>query len=682
MNIREKVKFRTAMHYTVIFMSMLFSSEILHAEELSTFELTGVEGSVFLRHFTDEQENINAGVVQDLDERTISELEVEVNTHSFVYHPNFLRMDIGGGPVFVSNEITELGGNSKVDEVLFNFNAHLNFLESKPYPFSVYLERRNPLIAPSINEHLLQENTKFGAKASIRKPISPVRITAEVFRLTTKGDGINLVIDDEIDQFDLRFYKSEHRGGYNQLILQSNRHLSKSGSKQRDIEANEVVTHALNFDSRLIFGKKDEFILKNLFSYVDQDSVPSLQQIKYSPDLRWNHTESFYSFYRYDFLNSTQENNLQDFDTTNHSAVAGLSNQREEGLSSYADVHVSANESTGFDLTSTGITGSLDYTYPFKYAKLKLHGKLGYDDFDRKSVAGQASVQVFGEKHVLDGIDADNLNNDFIIAISTNLPADENLDITVSNINRSQVFIEGTDYRIIVIGSVTQIQRLLGGAILDGEEVLVDYKYRTGGTFSHTNTDQEYQANLLISNYVNVFAGVSKKDIDLKSGTPGITLNSIKNTSYGITADYPVMESLTVGGEFRIEDQEEDLSPFERESQSVYLQFNLPLATSLRLTGQQERVDHASSLEDVDLTRYSIRLRARPFLRTIVTLSAIDEEDVGGSIPRELRDIILKGEWRFRQLYFSLDIRNNKEIQGDFSRERNIFRATLERRFR
>ncbi|NOY67729.1 MAG: hypothetical protein GXP13_10050 [Gammaproteobacteria bacterium] len=646
------------------------------AESIKSFKFTGLEGEVFLRSFSDEQINTEAGVIKSLDSRSITELGVDLRTHSYVYHPKFLKIDAGGGPVLVSNQVEDLTGSGQVDEVLLNLNAHFNFLESKPYPFSFYFDRQNPLIAPSVNERILQENTKVGAKLSLRKPVSPVLITTEVFRLTSKGDGINLLIDDTIDEFSIRAYRNESRGGYNQLQLQSNRHLSKTGSKSLAIIPTEVTTGSLNFDSRLFFGEKDKFLIKNQVSYITQDSTPSLTQLKISPDLRWNHTESLYSFYKYDFLTSEQ----QGIETINHSVIVGFSNQKKQGISTYSDIHVRDHTTTGFNLFSSGISSSVDYSRKYSLGDLKLHARLAYDTFDRTTDAGQSTIQVFDESHILAGTVAVDLSRDFIVATNTSIALNPN--ILVRNKTRTQTYIENSDYRVIVIGSLTQIQRLLGGSIQDGEEVLVSYEYQTGGTFSHNTINQQYQANFLIANYVNVFTNISSKDISLGSGTPGIILNSVRNISYGVTADYPLFQYLTLGGEVRIEDQQEDIAPFVRQSNSAYLQFNLPRATSLRVTAQQETIDHDSSLEDVDLARISIRLRSRPFTKTVVTLSAVDEEDVGGTIPRQLQDIILKGEWNFRKLYFTLDIRSNKEIQGDFSRERNIFRAKLERRFR
>jgi hypothetical protein len=107
-------------------------SMALAQDEVAPFRLTDVSGDLSIRYLLDSWRDDNpAG-----DSRTISpvwEEELRIRTRSYVYHPAFLDMEIGGGPLLVQYGYESEQGNTDGTDTLFNFDAALNFLDRKAY---------------------------------------------------------------------------------------------------------------------------------------------------------------------------------------------------------------------------------------------------------------------------------------------------------------------------------------------------------------------------------------------------------------------------------------------------------------------------------------------------------------------------------------------------------------------
>jgi hypothetical protein len=515
-----------------------------------------------------------------------------------------------------------------------------------------------------VAEHFIQTNTRYGLDFSLRQPLSPVLLRVEAFRLHSKGSGVNRIVDETIDQASIRAFRSFGSEDYVQLAYQWNRQQSQSGSPYLPIQRTTTTTHAADLLSRFTFGASRQFQLTNIASFVTQPEFPSRRELRISPDLRWEHSDTLRTFYRYSLLTSR----VEDVDTTNQSATVGLNHRLYQSLFTTIDLHGEDNRTTGFALRTYGAAASVSYRKQIPYGSLQLSYAARYDQRDRQ--AALAQVPVFGERQVLSGTIPVTLTNDQVITST----------VVVSNAARTQTFVEGLDYRLILIGVQTRIQRLIGGNILDGETVLVDYAFQTGGTAAYTLFDQNYQASLNLFRHLNLFARFRNAPQRLVSGTPTLPLNSVRSTLYGVSVDLPLW-GMVVGGEAVHENQSEDIAPFQRMSYDLFIQIPLPLSSTLRVAGRRVLVDNLRSTEDIDLLGSSAVLQSYPWPRLRVTAEASYEEDTGGAIPRRTLRGSAVAEWRIRQLLLRAEGQHAQERQGDFERGRSVVKLLLRREF-
>jgi len=651
----------------------LVLTSVCLAEELAPFRLTGIDGYAAISYLSDTVRQGDGGATSRLSIATLQE-EVFLNTHSYFYHPNFLKMDLGGGPLFVQNRYEVDGVVNREASALYNLVGRLSFLEQKPYPFAVYYEHLNPTVSTSLSESYTQTNTKTGATFSLREPLSPVLVDSEAFRQRSEGRSTTYVVDDDNEQASVRLSSNFGPDGYGQLFYQVNRLQSASGSPALPIVPSQVESRTAGFDGRFLFGAKREvtytqLIGMNSLSFLREDFLLEREDFRFSPDLRWQHSDSLNSFYHYSLYKSKETTvAAATVEATNQTARAGLAHRDADRLSVTADVHGRDDRITGLELRSYGTGVQGNYTRPWENAVLRLSAGMIYDQNDREATA--ALVNVIGEGITLvDGIPV-TLAQEFI----------DTTTIRVFNLARTQEYTLA-DYRIIVIGTRTQIQRLATGSILDGQQVLVDYAFQTGGTAGYSYLNQSYLTSLTLYRHYTVYARYYDSHYRLTSGAPTLPLNSSRNTLYGLRIDQPLLSGATAGVEVMFERQEEEISPYRRQSYDAYLQLPVWARISPRLSARRLFVEYANSSEDVDLVGWAVQLRSNPWFYTSLTAEATYEEDTGGSLRRVIVRDSLGIEWRFRQLSLRGEGQYTREELGTFERDRTLIRLTARREF-
>jgi len=651
------------------------------AEEIAPFRFTGYEGYASVSYLSDTQSQGSSGGAASTYAISNLQEEVFLNTHSYFYHPSFLKMDLGAGPLWVQNRVESDGLGRDDHETLYNLTGRLSFLEQKPYPFAVYYEHLNPTVTTSLTQSFVQTNTKTGATFSLREPLSPVLITTDAFRLRSEGQSTTWVIDDNIEQASLRMSTALGRDGYGQIQYQVNRQESMSGNPALPIVPAEIEYRTASFDSRALFGSRHEFALTNVMtyntlSYVRSDFTLDRRDFSFMPDLRWQHSDTLTSFYNYNLYKSNEGPQ----EATNQSARTGLIHRDGERLTVSGDVHGEDNRITGLTLQSYGAGLQASYTQPLANALLRLSAGVIYDQNDREALV--ALINVIGERITLiDGIPV-TLAREFI-DITT---------IRVFNLSRTQEYCPDTaplppgctvaDYRIIVIGSRTQIQRLATGNILDGQEVLVDYAFQTGGTAGYNRLSQNAQASLTLFRYYTAYVRYNDISYRLTSGAPTLPLNSLRNTMYGVRADVPFLLEYMVGGEVIYERQDEVIAPYRRESYEAYLQMPHAWRVTPRVSGRRVIAEYLYSPEDINLTGWTVQLRSAPWAYTSLTAELGYEEDTGGTLRRAIWRDTLTAEWRIRQLTVQGQLQYSREEQGGYERDRTVIQFIARRDFR
>jgi hypothetical protein len=296
-----------------------------------------------------------------------------------------------------------------------------------------------------------------------------------------------------------------------------------------------------------------------------------------------------------------------------------------------------------------------------------------YDQRDQKAVAAQTSV--IGERIALIGTTFNGLSHQHVTSGS----------VTVSNSSRTQTFVEGRDYVLTLVGAETRLQRLISGAIVDGQDLLVDYGYEVGGSYTYTQADQTVNLNWGLMNYFNTYYRYIDTEPRLTSGTPTYPLNVVHSNLYGVRADVPLrlrME-VSIGGSAELENRRETISPYRREAEDIYVQTEDPIFGSgnIRLATRRNRVEYANATQNVNLTGYDLRYWGRFWLGVEVSATVSHESDTGGVTPRRRNITSAKAQWRYRKLNVTFDLGRTLETQGESTRSRALAQIMVRRDF-
>ena len=647
---------------------MILPLGIATAEEITPFKLTGVEGHVEIR-FREDSQDIDGS----LEKRQSLEEEVFVLTHSYVYHPKFLKVDFGVGPLFRRDELDLSGLSRRDDSTEYNLTARLSFLEEKPYPFLLFYDRSHPSVSLNLTDRFVQDTQKYGLNFRLKKPLTPVGMTLEATRQETEGQGFDLRIKDTTDQVTFRADMEIAEDGYGRLTLTHTGLVSESGFLALPVQRTEVDTDSVSFDTRVFFGADNEYQFIGLFGYMDQGPVRPLRELRASPEFRWRHNKDLESYYRAGFLNSRQE----ELESTTINLAGGFRYDWAENLAVNGELKADSVDTTGLELTSYGASGQASYEKKLEYGLLSFSAGVNLNYFDRV-VTQNVPVR------------------DLIVnLVGTNTQFLPHENIVKTSIRVFRIFGGGTEVELTVgvdgvcdgtidilitsIGTRSQIENCNGA--IDGDiQVSVDYEYDPGGTVAYSEFTQNYQANLQLFNYYRIYARFRDTNASIRSGVPTIPLSESRNYLIGAAVDYPLNEWITAGAEGILETEDSTLTSFDRDTVDVYVQFAV-LSGSLRLSGRSLKVDYEGTTEDVDLVRCGLQLRARPWYRVHMTLDLSDEEDVGRSLVRKRRNHSLNIEWRIRKLFLKVEARYVNDITGNSERDRRLLRLSVRRQF-
>jgi len=637
--------------------------------EIVPFRLTDVDGSVSLRYLLDDREHGTVDSVGAFETQENMEAELLLMTRSYVYHPDVLDMKIGGGPLLVGQQFDSSVGDNSNSEALFNFLTDFSLLGPTPYPLHLYYQRSHPTVATSLSGRFLVERDQYGMNAMVREPLSPVLFTLDAFHIDTHGSGLGATLDESIDEAALTAYTSYRERDRLSLTYRWNERDSASGSPGLPIQESLITTNAFDIDARNVFGSEAQLDLVQQANFVQQDTLldtlSELEDWRYFGNLTWNHSANTHSFYRYRY----QETVRPQVDAQGHSAVLGATHAPSERSWLTGQLDFSRDEDLGFTRDVNGAQGKVNYTYPTAFGSINLGAGLNASRTDQVAVSDR--VQVFDESVILVSTTPVELVNPFVVAGT----------VVVRNVPKTQVFVEGVDYRLIVVGSATSIQRLVGGNIADGQTVLLEYEYLTGGTVEFDTLGQSYVVDVQFLQHFSAYLRYSDQENDIVSGVATTPLNSVQALQLGARADYPLGDRWSIGGEVLHTDQDEDISPYVRDSYDIYLQVALPLTSSLRFALHQEQVDNEFSVEDTDLVQYRMFFRSRPWGGIVLTFNVDYLEDTGGSLFRERQSQDLGLEWVYRQARIFFRAEHVSETLGGSERDYTRISAQLLRVF-
>lgn len=646
------------------------------SEEIAPFRIKSTDGHVDVRYARDDYttESTSARDTATHQQQSDFRTEVSLNGHGYVYHPNLLTLDVGGGPVFDRQEYATDAGKTSADSTQYNLTLRGTVLKDKPLRGSFFFDHLNPIQSVAPGQVITQENQRYGADLFLLSPLTPVPLNASFSHSESKGRGADRVVNDDTDQFSLRASKAYGALGSTQVQYQSMKQTSQSGSAAVPIQASRNTAEGVTVDSRLQWGGKESTDLTQLFSMNRRTysagalHVPDQDDMRLMLDMRHRPQDNLQEFVTAD----SYQNRQGELHSDTQSFGGGINYRPFQGMELTSSGRAEYNASESFKTQLLSLNGAANYSTDFEGGILNAGYSLAVNQRDQQ--AASATAAVIGEAVVLAGIQYVNLGHAYVVPGS----------VVVSNITRTQVYVENVDYQVTVVGTQTRIQRLVAGLILDGESVLIDYRYDTGGTYSYRQTDQTAMVGWTYGRYFNAYVRLQESQPELTSGNPTIPFNTVHDVLWAVRTELPMKDwGWFVGGSFEQESRDETIAPFVRTSTEAYLQNDDPLPGfgSLRVGTRRNKVVYANGFQNLDLIAYDLRYGFRPAFGWDLSFNGTYERDQGGLLPRTRLDGAFNAQWRERKLTMTLSFVRSRETQGSMQRARSLLQLLLRRDF-
>lgn len=664
----------------VLTLYALAQSEPWAQTDLPAFQMTGYEGSVSTSLQTDgstvDTPNLGgSGISTNTQKQTDFRLETSVMTHSYVYHPKFMTLDVGLGVIQAENSLKSDSFNYRTNEPLYNLSLHASVLPEKPLHGTFYFDQINSSPAIGAGQSYNLENVKYGFTLALLAPLSPVEMDMDVSKESRKGSGATQMTDDQVDRLNLNARRQLGTMGTVQANYQAMGQSFNSAVTGLPSQASRQDYQSTSVDTRLKLGAERNHELSNHLEHSTQKYAYGLGLASDIDDLRISlGYRGFHDLNLTSYGNYQSSRNRQNLNSTEtDSASGGVTWVAAKNLDLSMGAQGSKTSATQISSTDSGINGAARYETELPIGKGTFNYGVQYGQHDQRATATQTDV--IDERVFLTATATASLGRKNVVLGS----------VKVLNRGRTQLYVQDIDYALTVIGTTTQLRRLITGNILEGEEVSVDYTVDTGGTFASKQLDQSIGFTWTVSRMLDVYVRYADSSPAVTSGVATTPLVSAQSRWYGLHSLVPLSPQydLTANGNIEREDHEDSIAPYVRTSADLYFRGELPvqLNNNYQIGVRRNRIDAPLTAQNVDQTDFELSMSFQVDSGFTISAASLFQRDTGGLNERENRTLTARAMWRYRRVSATADISRTVETQGLFARDRMVARFLLKRDF-
>ena len=436
-------------------------------------------------------------------EDTVGEFRegIGLSTKGWLYHPALLSFDLDLDPEWIQtpgdSEYTENEDNNSFLNAYF---LRADLLPLKPYTVNFFGKKYQNSFRNTFSERAIIDTDAYGATLALKYRALPTTLSYSNTKTDRQG-ALSSALDQ--DWFNLGMIHEKPNSitrltAYYQDSLQTN-----------DDEVNGIKSSRSNL-TNTYFIKRDliKRLISNLnYNWTDntrEDDAVSFNNsnLRWTEQLYWTHRKNLWTDYRILYENQQTNNS-----SVNTAAVnASLTHLLYENLTTKLGGEIRRNDYTGGvdDVYSAAL--DLDYTRRIRWGTLNLSA--GLDTELTKRNSGDNWIWAVNEQFTAS-------------TGGVNFLQQENVDpdsIRVTNITGSILYIRNQDYTVEVSGTLVRIRPTLFGNIRDGQELLVSYRYTSGGNYNDALFGRSAGINVFLWSTLRLSYDYYRRTQDVVSG--------------------------------------------------------------------------------------------------------------------------------------------------------------------
>lgn len=441
---------------------------------------------------------------------------IRLNTSAYIWKPDILKLYAGGEfnpelrdeKYLIVPDRAEVRTLSKLDlrATLFNnkavnLNSYLNLNKS-------YFNRENLT-------NIRSDNRLWGGLMGINNKILPATISFRnvSWKQNETETGRNFTMDQQnfetrftrsfssFDRTELRFSFDDYRYNYDLL--------------------NETVNQVkrMNFTNSVWFDKNHNYSLNSSLVYHDQAGTYDFRRIEAIERINFRMRPNLRLSSGYNYFNLTDIYQ----ETSSHRGEISLNHQLFESLYTTLFTDISAVNHSLYN--ETNLKGGIDLRYTKKISTSRLNLSYKYWGQNSNMESMPTTVRIVNEQHtIIDG---------FVTIL--NRPYIEEGSIIIRDITGTILYQENLDYLLTARGDFTEITRIPGGQIADGDDILAEYNATQPGSYSYNAINNSVAASVtLFHNLFEIFYRGASQTYPVVNDTEFLTLNRYYQNIYGI----------------------------------------------------------------------------------------------------------------------------------------------------
>lgn len=387
---------------------------------------------------------------------------------------------------------------------LLGYDTRLSVLKDKPYTLDAYALRNQDTYSSPFVSLTQTDTTQYGADLRLRNRIMPATLSYSHSESEQEGFYNSTDTYDALG-LQMSYAGLTYNGSYKDRIRTTDE------SYESDVQSTD---HYLRGDHSL--DQAEQVKLKSLASYrrTVSDTL-DYATVDLTERLSWKHGETLESDYKARYQSSVWDES----ENRSMSAQARITHLLYENLVTRLSGEYAKGDYDENSEASYGGLLDLDYNRKIPGGHLYINLSNEYEVIERDVV--ERFSQITNETHVLTTGTITLLNR-------------ENIDvdtIAVTDPTGSIVYIDGIDYRITEIDRSVRISRLTLGAIPDGGNVLVSYRYLSNPAYDSSIYTQSYDVRFFLWSALTLSFRYRATDESILAGVP--PENSSDSESWG-----------------------------------------------------------------------------------------------------------------------------------------------------
>lgn len=485
-----------------------------NVRSLGAWHFTSFTGNVGLRGNYLEQKNITSKYSDYLSNPYLSG-NLELNTSSYIWHPNFLRLELGGEfnpgteqrDYLISPDHAEVRTQSKIDIRGYLFSAKSMNISGQ-YNYGRSFANRENL------NSVKSQNKVWGLSYSYGNKILPLRINYLNSKWDQRETETDRTYKNEQTTLNLRTSKSFGIGDNSELRI--------SRMTNYRVDQNDHVINLTNDDivltNTLHFDKQKRYLLRSSISNMDRQGTINQQRFRIIEQASFKLPLRLMLSGNYNYSNI----NYEQLNYRNNNISVNLGHQLYSSLKTHLNYDYFSSNQQSYNMYDTKIGTNLNYTKKIPTGRLTI--LYSY----RRQLQSQNHkaqfINIIDERHTLNDGEIALLDNPNVITAS----------ILVKDPSGVIIYQENFDYVLIDRGNYHEIQRIPGGQIINGSIVLVNYSAEQVGSFKYVSNYNNFSVRVnLFRNLLDLYyTHTNRKYVEIES-TNLVTLNPFMRHSFG-----------------------------------------------------------------------------------------------------------------------------------------------------